>query len=130
MENRKRNNRINFYVSDEEYYLIMERAKTMNTQNNISNYMRRMALEGYTFKINLEHISKLSWEVSQIGKNINQVAKKVNQTGSVHQNDVTKLQNEFKEVQKELSEIFTKFSKFLDEEIHSDLNNFLPKQNI
>ena len=72
---------------------------------NMSAYIRKMALDGYCVRLDLEDVKELVFLLRQCSNNLNQYAKKANQTGSVYEADVQDLQerfNEFWSIGKEL----------------------------
>ena len=73
--------------------------------HNMSAYIRKMALDGYCVRLDLEDVKELVFLLRQCSNNLNQYAKKANQTGSVYEADVQDLQerfNEFWSIGKEL----------------------------
>ena len=64
---------------------------------NMSAYIRKMALDGYCVRLDLEDVKELVFLLRQCSNNLNQYAKKANQTGSVYEADVQDLQERFNE---------------------------------
>lgn len=64
----------------------------------MSAYIRRMALDGYTVKIDLQEIHRLVYLLSMCSNNLNQYARKANETGSIYQEDIQDLRVRFDEL--------------------------------
>lgn len=84
---RIRKNKIEFYVDDEELELIELKMREINLTNR-SDYMRRMALQGYIIKQDFSYIDDLVYELNKVGTNINQIAKKINESNIVSNEDI------------------------------------------
>lgn len=91
-ENRIRDKKIQFWVTENERDYIDERANYCDLSR--SDYLRKMALEGAIIKREYEGIV----EVNKIGVNINQIAKRVNTRGSVLERDVEELRVQYEKL--------------------------------
>lgn len=94
---RIKNNLMKFYVDDKELDLISKKMEEMGMTNR-SEYLRKMALQGYIIKRDFSHIDNLVYELNKIGTNINQIAKKVNETNIISKNDIKTLNDKMDEV--------------------------------
>ena len=92
---RLRDKYIQAWVTDDEKEKIADKAKYCKISK--SEYLRRMALDGYIIHKELKGI----FEINSIGNNLNQIAKKVNSTNNVMEKDI----DELKVLFKQLSEI-------------------------
>lgn len=84
MENRKRNNQMKFYVTEEEKRLIDEKMAQFPTRR-YGTYFRKMEIDGYIIYTDTSDIKAFTLELSAIGRNINQIAKQLNAGGHAHQ---------------------------------------------
>ena len=99
-----RNQEIHVLWTKEEWERLHEKMQEAGVKNR-SAYIRKMALDGYCVRLDLEDVKELVFLLRQCSNNLNQYAKKANQTGSVYEADVQDLQerfNEFWSIGKEL----------------------------
>ena len=59
---------------------------------NMSAYIRKMALDGYCVKLDLQDLKELIRLLRICSNNLNQYAKKANETGSIYLADIRDLQ--------------------------------------
>ena len=59
---------------------------------NMSAYIRKMALDGYCVKLDLQDLKELIRLLRICSNNLNQYAKKANETGSIYLADIQDLQ--------------------------------------
>lgn len=90
MANRKRNNELHFYVTEEEHQMI-RRKMILSRTKNMGAYLRKMAIDGYIINVDTTHLKKQYEEMHRIGVNINQIAKKVNTTGELNVSEMNEL---------------------------------------
>lgn len=55
---------------------------------NMSAYIRKMAIDGYTLRLDLSDFKKVAWELSKVSTNVNQIAKRVNSGGDIYKDDI------------------------------------------
>lgn len=87
MSNRTRKIRIPLDVTPEEKEMIKKKMEQYGT-DNMSGYIRKMAIDGYVIKKDYSELKDLIYEIGKIGTNINQIAKRVNTTSSIYEVDV------------------------------------------
>lgn len=87
MTNRTRKEQILIFVTEEEKEMIKEKMEQYGT-DNMSGYIRKMAIDGYVIKKDYSELKDLIYEIGKIGTNINQIAKRVNTTSSIYEVDV------------------------------------------
>lgn len=90
---RKRANKQEFYLNDEELELLYKKMETCGIENK-SEYLRRMALSGYIIKPDYEPVKKLTYEINKIGTTLNQIAKKINSTDRIWEKELAKARKE------------------------------------
>lgn len=59
---------------------------------NMSAYIRKMALDGYCVKLDLQDLKELIRLLRICSNNLNQYAKKANETGNIYLTDIQDLQ--------------------------------------
>ena len=89
--------RIFVKLTKEEKELIRKRMKDAGIQN-MSAYIRKIAINGYIVQIDMKEIKEILRLVKICSNNLNQYAKKANESGRVYQEDIA----EFKGNQKEI----------------------------
>lgn len=82
---------IQFYVSQEEYDMIQQKMKQCCCQN-LSAYLRKMAIDGYIINLDLPELREISTLLRRAGNNINQIAKRANETRRLYDTDVEEIQ--------------------------------------
>lgn len=100
----KRNQNIILRVSEEERDRIQRKMEEVGVQN-MSAYIRKMALDGYCVKLELEDVKNVLVLLRRCSNNLNQYARKANETGSIYLPDIQDLQirlDEIWEVEKEI----------------------------
>ena len=77
-------------LTEEEKEIIKKRMKDVG-MNNMSAYIRRMALYGYVIHLDMSDLKEVLRLMKITSNNLNQYTKKANETGSVYQEDVNEL---------------------------------------
>ena len=77
-------------LTEEEKEIIKKRMKDVG-MNNMSAYIRRMALYGYVIHLDMSDLKEVLRLMKINSNNLNQYTKKANETGSVYQEDVNEL---------------------------------------
>jgi hypothetical protein len=103
MENRKRNKRICFWMTQEEKDLIELKIKMSNLKKG--EFFRKMIIDGKVEvkdieieKKKFDSIYNLTNEINKIGTNINQIAKHCNQIGSVSYEEYANVKERIEEI--------------------------------
>ncbi len=91
MAKRLRDISIHLRLSVVEKELIEERMRYCKI-DSISDYIRRMSVDGCILVVDHSDIRKYNYELNRIGNNINQIAHHVNGTGTVTEMQVKELQ--------------------------------------
>ena len=89
-EKRTRNNRIVFYLNDEELQSMEQKMDKLGIKNREA-FVRKLTKDGYIINIDTSQTANLVRLVSNATSNINQMAKRANESGSVYENDVLEL---------------------------------------
>ena len=101
MANRKRQNQILFWVSDEEKKIIQEKMALLGTKN-MGAYLRKMAIDGYIINVDYTETKKLIAAVNKIGANINSICRRMNATSHFYKQDINELKEKLDQVWRSL----------------------------
>lgn len=95
---RARKKEIRIKVTEAELQYVKDKAGSCGL--TVSEFGRKMFIEGLVVKLETFDIKELSKELNKIGTNINQIAKHVNEKGGEYdKQDMNNLIEEFKEMQ-------------------------------
>lgn len=87
MAERIRSVPIVFWVTEEEKHLIQKKMELMGVIN-MSAYLRKMAIDGYTVKLDLPELKQMVSLLRYAGNNLNQLTKRVHETGRIYDTDL------------------------------------------
>lgn len=104
-----RTKRIHFLVSLEEEVQIHMKMSELGIRNR-NAYLRKMALDGYCIKLDLQDVKELVSLLRRCSNNLNQYAKRANETGSIYVADVKDLQERLEEIWTEMKEVLVHLS--------------------
>lgn len=97
-KDRLRRKKIQVFVTEAELQYAKDKACSCGL--TMSDYIRKIILEGLVVKLETFDIKELSRELNKIGTNINQIARHVNEKGGEYdKQDMNNLIEEFKEMQ-------------------------------
>ena len=82
MANRSRTNPVQFYLDDDEQYILDEKFKRSGMKSK-SAFLRKLILYGYVYDVNYEHLREYNTILSRIGNNLNQLTRLANSTGKI-----------------------------------------------
>ena len=77
---------------------------------NCSAYIRKMALDGYIVKLDMEDIHEMIHLLRNAANNLNQVAKKVNAGGVIYDSDIADMQAKQDEIWETAKEILARLA--------------------
>ena len=92
--NRKRNKRLQFWVSDDEITAIRERAQSIGIVN-LGAYLRKMSIDGMIVQLDLSDVREMVSLLRRCSNNLNQIAKRANETHSVYETDIQDLRRQY-----------------------------------
>ena len=110
MAKRKRDVPVLFWVSTEELELIHQKMQQYGTEN-LSAYLRKMALDGYVVKLELPELKELVSLMRRSSNNLNQLTRKVHETGRVYNADLEAISQRQEQLWEGVKEILTQLSK-------------------
>ena len=94
---RKRSVQLNFRVSEEELAAIEGKMEQLGIFNREA-YLRKMALDGYAVRLDLQELSRMAYLLQMCSNNLNQYAKRANESGRVYQTDIEDLRGRLDEL--------------------------------
>ncbi|RGC43170.1 plasmid mobilization relaxosome protein MobC [Coprococcus catus] len=104
MANRKRTNPVQFYLDDEEQYILDEKFKLSGMKSK-SAFLRKLILYGYVYDVDYSYLRNYNTELGRISSSLNQIAKRINSTENIYKEDmdeVKELMNEVWRTQKSM----------------------------
>lgn len=84
---RKRNVQIIFWVTEDERDMIEQKMAQVGT-DNLSAYLRKIAIDGYIVKLDLPELREMISLLRRSSNNLNQIAKRLNETGRFYAVDL------------------------------------------
>lgn len=99
MENRKRNIRLRFNLTDKEKELF-ERKKEESGAKSMSHFIRKTVLEKEIYEADLEPLRDLYGTLYIVTNKLNQIARRVNQTGIIYKSDIDDMKKSIEKFQK------------------------------
>lgn len=97
MANRTRTNRNEFYLSNEEQY-ILDKKFELSSMKSKSAFLRTLILYGYVYDVDYSFLQNYNVELGRISATLNQIAKRVNTTGNVYEDDIKEVKELMNEV--------------------------------
>ena len=104
-----RDQNIHMYLTREEVARVRERMSEAGVKN-LSAFLRKMALDGYIIKLDLDEISEMIRLLRISSNNLNQIAKKVNVDGSIYGAEIAEMQIKQDEIWELAKEILARLS--------------------
>ena len=90
LSNRIRTNSIQFYLSDDEQYILEEKFRLSGMKSK-SAFLRKLILYGYVYEVDYSYLRNYNTELGRINSNLNQIAKRINSTEHIYQEDIKEL---------------------------------------
>ena len=97
MANRNRTNPVQFYLSDDEQYILNTKFKASGMKS-MSAFLRKLILYGYVYDVDYSYLRNYNTELGRISSSLNQIAKRVNSTGNIYQEDIDEVKELMNEV--------------------------------
>lgn len=108
--NRKRPIQVKFFVDEKELDPIKKKIALLGTEN-MSAYLRKMAIDGYAVKLDLPELRELTSKMKRISNSENQIAKRVNATGNLYETDLEEIKKNQEEIYEGIRKILFSLSK-------------------
>ena len=97
MAKRNRTNPVQFYLSDDEQYILNTKFKASGMKS-MSAFLRKLILYGYVYDVDYSYLRNYNTELGRISSNLNQIAKRVNSTGNIYHEDIDEVKELMNEV--------------------------------
>lgn len=110
MAKRKRTVPLLFYVSEQEKELIETKMEQYGT-NNLSAYLRKMAIDGYVVNLDLPELKELVSLLRRSSNNLNQLTKRVHETSRFYDADLDDLRHSYDGLWDAVHKILTALAK-------------------
>ena len=94
---REYTDRIRVWIRKEDRELIKKKMEEAGI-SNLSDYIRKMAIDGYVIRLDLSDVKEVSRLLRINANNINQIAKRANETGCIYQADIKTVQKQQEEI--------------------------------
>ena len=105
----KRDQDVHFLASKEEVERIHEKMDELGIRS-MGAYLRKMALDGYCIRLDLQDVKALVSLLRIYSNNLNQYAKRANETGSIYCTDIEDLQKRLEEIWTDMKEVLVRLS--------------------
>lgn len=105
----KRDQDVHFLASKEEVERIHEKMDELGIRS-MGAYLRKMALDGYCIRLDLQDVKALVSLLQICSNNLNQYAKRANETGSIYRADIEDLQKRLEEIWTDMREVLVRLS--------------------
>ncbi|MDO4615985.1 MAG: plasmid mobilization relaxosome protein MobC [Lachnospiraceae bacterium] len=99
-----RTNQINLKFSDHEMELLQQKMELAGIHNR-SAYLRKMAIDGMIFNVNMTEIKEMLRLQVRTSANMNQIAKRCNETGNLYEEDIKELQEGYEEQTEQMKKV-------------------------
>ncbi len=106
---RKRGVPLYVWVSEDEQETIRQRMDEAGIQN-LSAYIRKMALNGYVLNVDLAPVRELISLQRRCTNNLNQIAISVNTYGGIYPSEITTLQKDYAAMWGQMADILKQLS--------------------
>ena len=110
MARRKRDIPVLLWVSAEELELIHQKMQQYGTEN-LSAYLRKMALDGYVVKLDLPELKELVSLLRRSSNNLNQLTRRVHETGRFYDADLEDLRQGYERLWSAAGHVLSQLSK-------------------
>jgi len=110
---RKRDVPLYVWVSQEEHDLIQQRIEEAGVEN-LSAYIRKMALNGYILHVDLSPVQELVSLQRRCSNNLNQIAKSVNTYGGIYPHEIKSLQKDYAALWGPLSDLLGQLAMIVE----------------
>lgn len=97
-------------VSPQEKELIDKKMALLGVSNQRA-YLRKMAVDGYIVKLDMEGVVELVKLLCSISSNVNQIARRCNETRNLYAQDVEDLRQGYAKVWNEIGALMKKFER-------------------
>ena len=104
MKKRRRTIPLMFYVTPEERDQIEAKMAQLGT-NNMSAYLRKIAIDGYVVQLDLPELREMVSLLRRSSNNLNQLARRANETGRIYPDDLADIRQNLAQLWESAKEI-------------------------
>jgi len=104
MKKRRRTIPLMFYVTPEERDQIEAKMAQLGT-NNMSAYLRKIAIDGYVVQLDLPELREMVSLLRRSSNNLNQLARRANETGRIYPEDLADIRQNLAQLWESAKEI-------------------------
>ena len=104
MKKRRRTIPVMFYVTPEERDQIEAKMAQLGT-NNMSAYLRKIAIDGYVVQLDLPELREMVSLLRRSSNNLNQLARRANETGRIYPEDLADIRQNLAQLWESAKEI-------------------------
>ena len=97
MSKRNRTNPVQFYLNDDEQYILDEKFKLSGMKSK-SSFLRKLILYGYVYEVDYSYLRNYNTELGRISSSLNQIAKRINSTDHIYKEDIDEVKELMNEV--------------------------------
>lgn len=90
MSKRTRKHPVQFYLSDDEQYILDEKFRISGMKSK-SAFLRKLVLYGFVYDVDYSHIREMNGILGNIGGNLNQISKRINSTNNIYKEDMDEI---------------------------------------
>ena len=101
---------IYFKVSDEERAMIQRKMELAGI-HNMSGYIRKMCIDGYTVNLKIPELAECSKYLRAASNNLNQIARRVNSGGGYYPDEIDEISTKLGEANKLFGSIMGQLAK-------------------
>ena len=106
----KREATIKVRLSQSELAMIRDKMTEYGTEN-MSAFIRKMAIDGYVIKLELPELKEMTRLLSSYSNNLNQIAKRLNSTGQIYSADIEEIRQSQEKIWRSAEKIIRELSK-------------------
>ena len=107
---RIRNKPILLWVSEKEREQIEQKMRMIGT-DNLSAYIRKMAIDGMVVKLDLPELQKLTSLLGRCAGSFNQIARRVQMTSRAYDEDIEELRGKLGEIWEKVDAVLTRLGR-------------------
>ena len=109
MANRNRPVQVIFRCTPEERAMIDKRMAQLGT-TNMAAYLRKMAIDGYTVRLDIPELKEILSLLRYAGNNLNQLTRRVHETGRIYDADLADIKEGHNRILDAVEEVVKKVS--------------------
>ncbi len=97
MKKRTRFNTVQFYLNDEDQFILDEKFKVSGMRSK-SAFLRKLILYSFVYDVDYSAIREMNGLLDNFVGNINQITKRINTTNSIYQEDIYEVKEQMNQI--------------------------------